>query len=254
VSPFAAAEPLVAGAVLHALRLLPAALLSPLLGGPLVPAHVRLALALGLGACAHAAAGASPVPGGVAYAGAAVRELALGAALGFVATVPFEAARAGGRLADTLRGATLTELHVAPVRQRETALGDLLAQWTVVLAASAGGVALVAEALLATFAALPAGAPIPPALALAPVLRGAAELLACALAVGAPAAAGVLAADLAVALAARAAPHLALPSLAQPARAALGLAALAVAAAGLAGRLTAGVASAVRLLAVPGAP
>jgi len=38
------------GAVLATLRLLPVAMTSPFLGGPLVPPIVRVALALGLGA------------------------------------------------------------------------------------------------------------------------------------------------------------------------------------------------------------
>jgi type III secretory pathway component EscT len=235
----AAAAPRLAGAALHGLRLLPAALLCPFLGGPLVPAVVRLALAFGLGASAFAAAGAAPFAGGGReLLAAAFRELAVGTGLGVVAAMPFEAARAGGRLVDTLRGATLTELHVAPLRQRESATGDLLVQWLLVLAATAGGDRLVVAALLQTFQVLPAGSGIATH-ALAEVgLRAAAELLGCALSIGAPAAAGVLAADLAVALAARAAPQLAVAPAAQPARAALGLAAVAVPAAALAGRLT----------------
>ena len=158
----AALEPLlprVLAAGLHGLRLLPAALLCPLLGGPLVPSTVRLALAFGLGACAWSAGGGAPFAGSdLDLLAAAGRELSVGLALGLVAAMPFEAARAGGRLVDTLRGATLTELHVAPLRQRESATGDLLAQWLVVLAATAGGDRLVVAALLDTFRALPAGA------------------------------------------------------------------------------------------------
>jgi type III secretion protein V len=138
------------------LRLLPAALLSPFLGGPAVPRPARLALAFGLGAAAACASGAA-APAGAALLPAAVREMAFGVALGLCASLPLEAARAGGRLADTLRGATLAELHVAPLRQRESALGDLLAQWTPVLAASAGADRLLLSALLGTFRALPAG-------------------------------------------------------------------------------------------------
>lgn len=235
-------------AALHGLRLLPASLLCPFLGGPLVPGVVRLSLAFGLGACAWSAAG------GAAFAGsssdlllAGARELALGTALGLLAAVPFEAARAGGRLVDTLRGATLTELHVAPLRQRESATGDLLVQWLVVLAANAGGDRLVVSALLETFRAVPAGSGLAPTMLLAAGLRGATELLACALALGAPAAAGVLAADLAVSLALRGS-RLSISTAAQPARAALGLLAVAVPAAAVAGRLTSVVALSVNLL------
>jgi type III secretory pathway component EscT len=230
------AEVLAAGALLCGLRLLPAALLSPFLGGPAVPAAVRLALALGLGSAAAAAAGSAP-PGGAALLAAAARELALGLALGLCAALPLEAARAAGRLADTLRGATLAELHAGPLRQRETALGDLLAWWAVVLAGSAGADRLLLASLLATFASLPPGGGAPaPALFQAGV-ASAAELAAAGLCLGAPAAAGVLCADLAIAAAARASPALGAGALAQPARAGLGLLAIAFPAAALGGRL-----------------
>jgi type III secretory pathway component EscT len=227
----------IAGTLLSALRLLPAALFSPFLGGPLVPPLVRASLALTLGWVGHQAAGAPPSPDGIALLAAGVRELALGSALAIVAVFPVEAARAAGRLADTLRGATLSELHVAPIRQRESALGDLLAQWCVVIAACPGGDRLLLSGLLGTFERLAPGAPYPPLLLGAGGLRLAAELTAAGLAIAAPAAAGVLAADLAIAVVERAAPGLGVGSAAQPARAALGLAAIALAASAVGGRL-----------------
>ena len=234
-----------APALLCGLRLLPVAMLSPFLGGPLAPAPVRLALALGLGACA-ARLRAPPAPEGAsALAVAAAAELAVGLVLAFLASVPVEAARAAGRLADTLRGATLAELHVAPIRQRESASGDLLAQWVVVLAAWAGADRLLVRGLLGSFAALPPGLPFAPGAAAELALRGASELVACAVSLAAPAAAGVLAADLVLALAARASPSIATAGAGPQARAALGLALLALAARGAAGRMVA-------LLALPG--
>jgi type III secretory pathway component EscT len=237
------------GAVLAALRLLPVAMTSPFLGGPLVPPIVRVALALGLGAVVSAA-GASPTPeDGLSLAAGCARELALGTILAFLVTMPVEAARAAGRLADTFRGATLSELHVAPIRQRESASGDLLAHWVVVLAAWAGGDRLVVQGLLSTFAAIPPGARLELGRALPSVLGAAAELVAAAVAIAAPAAAGVLAADLTIALVARIAPQLGAVNAAQPARAALGLLALAAAAAVAGGRLAAMVALAGRTIA-----
>ena len=230
--------PHLAAVALHALRLLPAAVLSPFLGGPLVPAPIRLALGAGLGAAAYLASGARPVEVGLAdLAAMAGRELALGMALGWLSALPVEAARAGGRLADTLRGATLAELHVAPVRQRETAVGDLLAQWAVVLAGWAGADRLVVGAVVGSFAGLPVGGGAPAGALLQAALRGAAELASAGLCLGAPAAAGILAADLALGLAARAAPWLGVPGAAQPLRAGLGLLAVALPGAVLGGRL-----------------
>ena len=234
--------------LLAALRVLPAALVSPFLGGPLVSPVVRVAVAAGLGLAGAALAGSpSAVATGPARLAAAARELALGSLLALLASAPVEAARAAGRLVDTFRGATLAELHVAPIRQRESASGDLLAHWTVVLAAWAGADRLVLGALLRGFATLPPGAAFPAGPAIEVALRAGAGLVATSVAIAAPAAAGVLAADLALALVARVAPQLGVVNAAQPARAALGLFALAAASAAAGGRLVAEVAGAAAL-------
>jgi type III secretory pathway component EscT len=223
---------------LCALRLAPVAMMSPFLGGPLVPPVVRVALAAGLGlVTALLIRTPSMPPEGLDLAACAVREATLGTVLALLAAAPVEAARAAGRLADTFRGATLAELHVAPIRQRESAAGDLLAHWVVVLAAWAGGDRLVVAGLLGSFAAVAPGGGFDVAVAREVALHASAELLACAVAIGAPVAAGVLAADLAVAVVARVSPQLGAVNAAQPARAVLGLLALAAAASAAAGRL-----------------
>jgi len=233
-----ALSPHLAGAGLCALRILPVALLSPFFGGPLVPGIVRVSLAAELGVAVHLMRGANPVPlEGLALLAAGAQELLLGGAMGVLAALPIDTARAGGRLADTLRGATLSELHVSAIRQRETALGDLLVQWTIVLAAWAGADRLVVTAVLGSFAALPLGGPVAGASLLETALRAATELVSAALCLGAPAAGGVLAADLALALASRSALWLGVAGAVQPARAALGLLAVAVPAAALGGKL-----------------
>jgi type III secretory pathway component EscT len=230
----------VALSLLAALRLVPVAMVSPFLGGPLVPPVVRVALATGFGiAGASLARAHGAPPDGLALLAAAARELALGTVLALLAAAPVEAARAAGRLADTLRGATLAELHVAPIRQRESATGDLLAHWVVVLAAWGGADRLVVTGLLGTFAAVPPGAPFAAASARELALHAAGEVLACAVAIGAPVAAGVLAADLALAVVSRVAPQLGAVNAAQPARAALGLLALVAVASAAGGRLVA---------------
>jgi type III secretory pathway component EscT len=232
--------PAAAVALLAALRLLPVATISPFLGGPLVPPVVRLSLAAAFGlAGASLAAERAAVPEGAGLLAAAVRELALGTVLALLAAAPVEAARAAGRLVDTFRGATLAELHVAPIRQRESATGDLLAHWVVALAAWGGGDRLVVAGLMGSFAAVPPGAAFAVGAAREAALHGAGEVLLCAVAIGAPVAAGVAAADLALAVASRVAPQLGVVNAAQPARAALGLIALAAVASAAAGRLVA---------------
>lgn len=236
-------------AVLYALRLLPVSILCPFFGGPLVPAVVRLAIAAGLGTTAYLAGGGAPVSlVGVDLLRAAARELSLGCAIGVAASWPLEAARAAGRLADTLRGATLSELHVSVMRQRETALGDLLVQWTVVLATWAGADRLVLRAVLGSFESVPIGHPLAQAPLLTTALRGASELVCCAVVLCAPSIAGVLVVDLTLALASRAAPAFGVAIALQPARAMVGLFAVSAAAAALAGRLVSAVALSAGLL------
>jgi type III secretion protein T len=239
VSRLAPLPALLGPALLCALRLLPLALTSPFLGGPVAPAAVRVGLSLGLGAAAARLAGATAPEGLLPLLRAAALELSLGTVLAFLAAVPVEAARAAGRLADTLRGATLAELHVAPLRQRESAAGDLLAQWVVVLAAWGGGERLLVRGLLGSFAVLRPGLEFSASAAGELLLRGAAELLACAAAVSLPVAAGVLGADLAVSLAGRLSPALGPAGAGPQARAAAGLWLLAAAASAGAGRLVA---------------
>src|SRR5262249_1918067 len=73
-------------------RVLPVALLCPLLGGRLNPVPVRLAVALSLTLVLRPVVGAGGRLDGVLLFHAA-REAAFGLALGLVAAVPFEAAR-----------------------------------------------------------------------------------------------------------------------------------------------------------------
>jgi len=259
VNPGSPLAPLASAAIdvaLHALRLLPPVALSPLLGGPLLPPAARAALALALGAAARSACGGAGAPPPVAgpLAAAAARELAFGAALAVAASLPVEAARGAGRLVDTLRGATLGELHVAPVRQQETATGDLLVHWTLALAAWAGADRLLLSGLLGSFRALPVGAPLPDAGLLSAGVAAAGELLASGLRIAAPAAAAVLAAAAGLAVAGRIAPRAALGDASPPLRAALGLLAVALAAGAAGARLVETVALAAGLAGAIGTP
>jgi len=218
------------------LRLLPVVAFSPFLGGPVLPPVARAGLALALGAAVRAS-GVAGLPLGSSLLAGIASELALGGALAVAASLPVEAARGAGRLVDTLRGATLGELHVAPIRQRETAVGDLLAQWTVALGAWAGADRLLVAALIDTFRAVPVGGALSGPLRLELAASAATDLLAAALCLGAPAAAALVCADLALSAASRLSPRSSLLDAAPPVRAALGLLAVALPAAAVGGRL-----------------
>jgi type III secretion protein T len=239
---------------LHSLRLWPVAALSPFLGGPLLPPLARAGLAVALGWAIRELLGGSGagLPSGAGLLAAGTRELALGAALAVVASLPLEAARGAGRLVDTLRGATLGELHVAPIRQQETALGDLLVQWTLALAAWRGADSLLVASILDTYRAVPVGAALPAHALLGSGTVAARELLSAAFCLGAPAAAGLLCAEIALGVASRISPSMGLGGAAPATRAAIGLLAVALPAAAVGGRLVELVALPVGLLAGQG--
>jgi flagellar biosynthesis protein FliR len=116
-------------------------------------------------------------------------------------------------------------------------VGDLLARWTVALGAWAGADRLLVAALLDTFRTLPLGGAIPGGLRLEVATAAAVDLLAAALCLGAPAAAALLCADLALSVASRLAPRSTPLDAGPPVRAALGLVAVVLPAAAIGGRL-----------------
>lgn len=91
---------------LCALRFAPITYLCPLLGGFVLPSSVRVTCVLSLAVAAHLsgvqAGGALSSHAGLL--GAAVSEALAGIAIGWVASLPFEGARLGGKLVDLFRG------------------------------------------------------------------------------------------------------------------------------------------------------
>lgn len=143
-------------------RLAPAIWIAPFLGGRLVPAIVKPALGLALALVLYPAV--LPDAHRLAHGGAAiifavlVKELFVGLALGFVASILFWAAQSAGWLADASRGASFAETLVPQVGERSSPLGNLQLQLAVVLFLSLGGHRLFVAALGASYAALPLGA------------------------------------------------------------------------------------------------
>jgi flagellar biosynthesis protein FliR len=178
-----------------AARLVPLALVAtPLDGGGWI-GRALVALLLVAGATPFVAA--QPVA-----AGAWAREPLVGLTLGLMAALPFAAARAAGALVD---------VGVHPWRARRVGprgrgpLADATALWALALFAVADGPARTLRAALGSYAALPlGGAPALPSL-----LALGSALVATAAALAAPALAALLAADLTLALLARAQPALA---------------------------------------------
>lgn len=205
---------------LLAARLLPVTFLCPLLGARVLPTSVRLGLLLGLGLFVRFGAQISvPRVELAELPWAMAREAMLGTGLGLVAALPFEAARMGGRLIDTIRGAS-AEAILPHVGSREAATGDFLYQLLLVLALATGGLPRLLGALTQSFVQLPVlGAA---ALQPEPIVTRISEAFALGLKIGAPTAVAVLAVDATLAVTSVVAPRAAQRELVAPLRLLLG--------------------------------
>jgi len=200
---------------LASLRVLPVTLLCPVLGGQLVPAPVRLAVA---GALALAL---RPLVGDVPERSIEIlvrcgREAALGLLIGMGAALPFDAARIGGRLVDLVRG-TSAEAALPVAGHREAATGDLLHQLMLSLAVAGGALPVLVHALARSYLLAPQGSALAGGGTLA-LARLVGMALATGLAIAAPVVALSWATDAAVGLVLRAAPGLPATELATPVR------------------------------------
>jgi type III secretion protein T len=211
-----ALEPEVLGVALVSMRLLPVALLCPLLGGQLSPPQVRLAIALCLALAIRPLVGPLPVVGPRLWVGFA-REAAVGLAIGLAAGMPFDAARISGRLIDLVRG-TSAEAALPVAGHREAATGDLLHQWILSLALASGALPALVRALARSYLLVPLGVAGPNEEAAVALGRLICLALATGLSMAAPVLALVWATDAALGLVTRAAPGLATHEMTAPVR------------------------------------
>jgi type III secretion protein T len=200
---------------LASIRVLPVALLCPVLGGQLVPAPVRLAVSAALGLALEPLVGTGP-EGSLDLLGRCAREAAVGLLIGMGAALPFDAARIGGRLADLVRG-TSAEAALPVAGHREAATGDVLHQLLVSLAVAGGALPVLVRALARSYVLAPSGTSLAAGGPLG-VARLVGVALATGLAVAAPVVALSWATDATVGLVLRAAPGLPATELATPVR------------------------------------
>jgi len=210
-----AARPELLAWAIASMRVLPLSLLCPVLGGRLVPAPVRLAVAGTLGLALRPLAGGAP-PGALEALVRCGREAAVGLVVGIGAALPFDAARIGGRLIDLVRG-TSAEAALPVAGHHESATGDVLHQLLVSLALAGGALPVLVHALARSYVLVPAGSTLAGDGPLA-VARLVGVALATGLAVAAPVVALSWATDAAVGIVLRAAPGLPANELATPVR------------------------------------
>ncbi len=214
-----ALQPHVVAVALISSRLLPVAFLCPLFGGTHAPTHVKLGVVLALSGFLHFAGGlgAPTTPDAFSFGGLAAQELLFGTALGLVASLPFDAARMGGRFIDLFRGSS-AEAALPMAGTKEAATGDAL--YHLLLAVGAAGVLLpvMLSSLVKSYALVAPGAFVhteQTALHLAGLVGSA---FATGFAIGAPIAALQLTIDACLGLASRAAPNMNLQETGAPLR------------------------------------
>lgn len=214
----AAMTPHVIAVALCAARLLPVVFLCPVLGGEAAPTTVKLGVVLALSPCVHFAGGVAPVEAvsdALTFASLVVREFSFGVALGLVASLPFDAARMGGKLVDLFRGSS-AEAALPHAGTRESAAGDGLYQLMVAMVATGAVMPLMLKGLFHSYAVVKLGAFAHTESAAMHIVTLAGVALGTGLAIGAPVAAAALAVDCVMGLASRAAPQMNLQDVGAP--------------------------------------
>ena len=216
----AAFTPHLVGVALCGARLLPIALLCPLLGGTAAPTVTKLSLVLALAGFLHFSAGIGAnleVPGLLAFASLAGKEIILGVVLGLVSSLPFDAARIGGRFIDLFRGSS-AESALPWSNTQESATGDAIYQLLVALAAAGAAMPLMVKAILRSFAMVDLGAYVTSESAATQVAVLVGTTFAVGLALGAPVAGASLAVDCLLGLISRGSPSMNLQDTGAPLR------------------------------------
>ena len=210
-------------------RSLPLLFLNPFLGGNLVPGPVKMATAftfviLLLPLLAQTGV---DVPTGIPYFALLVKELAIGATLGFVSGLVFLAVSAAGRLVDMQRGANMAETMFYQLKERTSLMGQLYGQSAVIVFLVAGGHLIYLRGYFTSFEVLPVLEFPAFAQGTAPILtdlaRISADLLLIALQLAAPAVIALFLTDAAFGIINRASPQINVFVVSQPAKVAVGV-------------------------------
>jgi flagellar biosynthetic protein FliR len=139
-------------------RIVPVLVIAPFLGGRLVPATVKigLAVAVALLVWPQALRGvALPQLGPVHVVLLLGKEALVGVALGLCAALVFLAAEAAGQLIDVARGASMAESLVPQSGTRASPVADLYLQLAVVVFLALGGHRLFLAALARSYEVVP---------------------------------------------------------------------------------------------------
>jgi len=248
---------IVVATALGGARVLPVIWMVAPLGGPRLPATIRVGFALLLALVAAPALVATAGAGALAdlsvlhFMLLLARELVVGLCLALVASAAFRAAEIAGRLGDTLRGANVAEILVPTAEERASPLGVLYLLLATIVFLQIGGVPRLVEALLSSYQTLPVGGGLGEPAArrgALVVLAASAKLIASGVALAAPVVVALWLTDLALGLVARAAPSVPVYFLGLPLKGLLAIGVVLLGLAALQGALASGFAGWFRLL------
>lgn len=138
-------------------RTMPLLFFNPFMGGKLVPAPVKMATAFSfvvimLPTLANAGV---PMSTGPVYAALLLKEVVIGATLGFLSSVVFFAFSSSGRLVDIQRGTNMAESMVYQLQERSSVFGNFYLQTAIMVFLIAGGHLLYIRAYFHSLEVLP---------------------------------------------------------------------------------------------------
>ncbi len=194
-------------------RVLPLILLAPFIGGDLVPSQVKMGVGIALSLLLYPFVADTVIPAGpMSFVLLLLKEVFIGTAIAYAASMAFEAARSAGTLVDTISGANMATVYVPQIQQQATLFSDFKFQLTIVIFLAINGHHIVLQALFESFKAIPLnvwpnfGHGFWPFFDV--MIRLSAELMLVSIALAAPAALAAFTTDIALGLINRVAPQI----------------------------------------------
>ncbi len=139
-------------------RVLPVVMLSPFLGGEVIPSEVKIGLGVTLAVVLYPGVveDVRHVPlSAFLFVGILAKELFVGLCIAFIVSMVFEGALVAGSLVDTMAGTTMAQVMVPAIQQQVSLFSSLKLQMAVVFFLTLNGHHLVINALADSFIAIP---------------------------------------------------------------------------------------------------
>lgn len=139
-------------------RTIPIIATSPIFGGELIEAEVKIGISLLLSLVLLPGLldqSKGIIPSAFPFIGLLLKEVFIGLSLSFVVSIVFEAARVAGGIVDTLSGFNMAQVMVPQLQQQVTIFSNLKLQISITLFLTLDGHHRVIEALADSFVAIP---------------------------------------------------------------------------------------------------